>query len=168
MYTKHFEQGWGGWTPLDRDLPGDETVLGDYLYQRQLDSLASMGPGFTGRLLPWHDDRARFSWGVQDEHELGRLKRAIDAGRPVPIGLISLEPDLFKHHQAVAIGYDHAGTEESVLVHLYDPNHPDTVTTLSADPPNNRFTGRTAEGGGTNGWRTYFVDEGYHPGAPRP
>ena len=80
--------------------PPEGSTLRNYIHRRQLDSLTSQVPGFIGRLLPTQTDQQRFSWGVRAEDELGRLCRAIDEGRPAPLGMISVRADLFAHHQA--------------------------------------------------------------------
>lgn len=150
-------------------LPAEGTPLRNFIFARQLDSLVSQGPGFISRLASlWNDDRARFLWGVEDQHELGRLRRSIDAGRPAPLGVISVRPDVFAHHQMVAIGYDVGGRVEDIRIRVYDPNHPNVVTTLVPEPAHNRFRAVDSEGRDLDEhWRTYFVDEGYRP-APVP
>ena len=116
-------------------LPPEGSPLRNFLFTRQVESLVSQGPGFVSRLASiWNDDRARFSWGVGEEHELGRLRRAVDAGRPAPLGVISVHADLFAHHQMLAIGYDTGSQIEDLRIRVYDPNHPNVVTTLVPEP----------------------------------
>src|SRR5919199_6220058 len=58
-------------------LPPEGSPLRSFIFARQVDSLVSQGPGFLSRLgSVWNDDQARFSWGVGEEHEFGRLRRA--------------------------------------------------------------------------------------------
>jgi hypothetical protein len=74
------------------------------------------------------------AWTV--EREWPRVQAELDAGRPVPLGLVkadSFDPrDLGKNHQVLAVGY--AANGEEAIVRIYDPNYPgdDTATlTLS-------------------------------------
>jgi hypothetical protein len=147
-------------------LPPEGSPLRSFIFARQVDSLVNQGPGFLSRLgSVWNDDQARFSWGVGEEHEFGRLRRAIDAGRPAPLGVISVDADLLAHHQMLAIGYDAGGRVEDIRIRVYDPNHPNVVTTLVPEPRLNRFRAEDSDGRDLGEhWRTYFVDEAYRPG----
>lgn len=149
-------------------LPAEGTALRGFIFARQLDSLVSQGPGYVSRLgSVWNDDRARFRWGVEDEHELGRLRRAIDARRPAPLALINVGADLLAHHQVLAIGYDIGSREEDIRIRVYDPNHPNVVTTIVPEPANNCYRAEDSEGRDPGErWRTYFVDEGYRSATP--
>lgn len=119
--------------PPDTDPPGPDTPLYKYIVQRLLDSfnlpvgvgryLELMQPVFPdvglGFGLP-----GRASVMVRDEWP--RIQSQLDAGHPVPLGLIKVksdEPeDLGKNHQVLAYGYDLNGTDLSIW--LYDPNYP--------------------------------------------
>ncbi len=73
----------------------------------------------------------------------GPIKQALDAHRPVVLGLIfdkkatlvsQLDPtnvaDLFKQHMVLGIGYTRIGTATVRLV-AYDPNYPDEILVLT-------------------------------------
>jgi len=156
---------WSGWRGREYWVPSDETPLGDFIYRRLITSLVNQAPGFAGRLAFWHGDHARFSWGVEDAHEFGKLRRKIDAGKPVPIGLLSVQAGVDVHHQAVAYGYEQ-GALEDLRIYIYDPNHPGVEVTLIPVPSENKFRPVLPNGTPSNDWRTYFVDEAYTPAIP--
>ena len=56
------------------------------------------------------------------EQEVARLRAALDAGRPVLVGLAGDAPDPFALHQVVAFGYQVDGAVTTFQV--YDPNAP--------------------------------------------
>lgn len=64
---------------------------------------------------------------VMVKDEWPRIQSMLDAGHPVPLGLIMVKSaaarDLGKNHQVLAYGYDLDGTD--LTLHLYDPNHAD-------------------------------------------
>jgi hypothetical protein len=120
--------------PLDTQAPPTDSALYKFIVKRLLESfnlplgitryLELMEPAFPdvglGFGLP-----GRASVMLHDEWP--RIKSDLDAGRPVPLGLIKVksdEPeDLGKNHQVLAYGYDLDGTDLSIW--LYDPNYPD-------------------------------------------
>ena len=161
------EGGWKGWNPLWVEVPGDETVLGDFIYRRQITSLVNQGPGYVSRLGSfWNTDADRFSWGVQEQHELGKLRRFIDRGIPVPLGLISVRAGIDVHHQVVAIGYDQGPRVEDLRIYIYDSNHPNLEVKMIPEPSQNCFRTELPDGSPSQNWRTYFVDEAYQPVLP--
>ena len=168
VWQNHFENGWHGWTPNALDVAGDTTALGDFIYRRQITSLVNQGPGFIGRLMPWNTWPTQFGWGISENDELGKLRSALDAGRPTPLGLINVEADPGKHHQVVAIGYDLGADPASTLrVRIYDPNFPDAVCTLTPDQSTSSYAETSSDRDGTvETWRTYFVDQAYQPVTP--
>ena len=57
------------------------------------------------------------------------MKTSVDAGRPVPIGLVRDARNVYENHQVLAIGYDEVdGTQRTI--YLYDPNCPDRESTI--------------------------------------
>jgi hypothetical protein len=62
------------------------------------------------------------------EHGWPRIRAGLDAGHPVPLGLIrvaSASPwDLPKNHQVLAYAYDLADDGSGFTIRIYDPNHP--------------------------------------------
>jgi hypothetical protein len=119
--------------PTDTQPPPAGSPLYKFIVSRLLDSfnlpfglnryLELMEPAFPdvgiGFGLP-----GRASVMLHDEWP--RIKPVLDAGRPVPLGLIKIKSaiphDLCKNHQVLAYGYDLDGT--TLQIHLYDPNYP--------------------------------------------
>ena len=148
------------------DVPEDGSTLGDYIYGRLFDSFAqwSAHKYVAWTVLP--DEQTWYSNGVTRmtrEEEFPKLKQAIDAGRPVVLGLIRAREleNIGGHHQVVAYGYDQTGS--GFEVYVYDNN-----------APNREITIRPAEGlgyvaqrpdGTTSNWRGFFVHD-YQPRTP--
>jgi hypothetical protein len=67
------------------------------------------------------------------EEELPKVRKAIESGKPCPLGLIlvnSTNPlDLGKNHQVLAYAYEDTGSTTTVSV--YDSNVPDTEVTIT-------------------------------------
>jgi hypothetical protein len=110
--------------------PAPGTPLRRYIWRRQLDSLVG--------------DALRFvSWAVTLNHvptmgpirggaeallartrrEWERLKAQLDAGHPMPIGLVRDVKELFQNHQVLALGYEEADVAHGTI-YVYDPNCP--------------------------------------------
>jgi hypothetical protein len=120
--------------PPDQQPPPGGSPLYQFIVKRLLDSfnlpagiaryLALMQPAFPdvgiGFGLP-----GRASVMVHDEWP--RIQSGLDAGHPVPLGLVKVKSDqpedLCKNHQVLAYGYDLDGTD--LTLWLYDPNYPD-------------------------------------------
>jgi hypothetical protein len=114
--------------PADREPPVNGSPRFNSIVRRQVESLAwlSVPVRFWLRMAlggSFGSDRARSTL----EREWPTAKAGLDAGRPVPIGLIRLaatDPrDLTKNHQVIAWGYVEDG--RGVTLRLYDPNWPD-------------------------------------------
>lgn len=93
--------------------------------------------------------------------ELQRAADALDAGRPVPIGLVA-PGNLFNSHQVVAVGID-AGVATSTL-YLYDCRSPGVTATLTVTP-NQPSCVLDAPGDAPEPWRVFFVER-YEPCTP--
>ncbi len=113
--------------PPDREPPAGGSGLFREIARRQLDSL---GWGLavarfyrSGAASP----AARASLAVRDTWPA--VRREIDAGRPAVLGLThvaSADPRrLVGDHQVVAHGYELDGASGTVVLWIYDPNHPD-------------------------------------------
>jgi hypothetical protein len=162
--------------PSQRYMPSPTHPLHRYLFGRQLTSILenkdkwielTVNPGGAR-------DREFFNWGLQvGSGRLGELRRQIDAGKPVVIGLVGVGKS--GHHQVVAIGYDlgrYYGDlsryPEDVRIFVYDPNYPRQKKTLRADLRNGRYY-YEENPDDRNRWLTYFVDLKYraqHPSVP--
>lgn len=107
-------------------------------------------------LLPWLWRRLLASWnlpfgvlryydwqrrsdelvGARTAADWPRIRAALDAGLPAPLGLVQAggwhPRGLPRHHQVLATGYELAG--DAVAVACYDPNFPaDDAVTLTLD-----------------------------------
>lgn len=110
----------------DATLPPKGSPLARYIWQRQLGSLAAGGAVNLMRFALWTLLPAGGAAGIaaRTRREMGRLRTAIIAGRPIPLGLIAADrlAGLGTNHQVVAWGVDE--TPDATRVHIYDPNHP--------------------------------------------
>ena len=66
---------------------------------------------------------------ARSKKEWQRLKTSVDAGQPVPIGLVRDARNVYDNHQVLAIGYDE-GDGAQRTIYLYDPNCPDRESTV--------------------------------------
>jgi hypothetical protein len=119
-------------------VPSQGIALGDYIYRRSVDSIFSLS---AFKFLSWK--RTEFS----------KLKRAIDKGNPVVLGLISGSKGagVTKHHQVVAYGYDEP-TKDKIVIFIYDSNSPNQEVVLESVKAPSYFKA-------SNGseWRGFFV-----------
>ncbi len=85
--------------------------------------------------------------------EWPKVQRSLDAGMPVPLGMVkaaSFDPrHLPRNHQVLAHGYT-LDADGTVALMVYDPNHPDdadtTLTLPLHDPESPRAFAHSAEG----------------------
>ena len=92
--------------------------------------------------------------------ELPRVRRSIDAGRPVVLGLVGARhlDQVARNRQVVAYGYDDEGAGPGgppMRLFVYDSHHPDTEVTLEEDPDRGHW--ETSAGDGP--WRGLFVQD---------
>jgi hypothetical protein len=141
--------------PLNMVAPPDGSALQSEIVARQLDSFdgGRVPLRFYSLALPIRPVReAGWARGlghlgidlhsrtwVMLNREWPRVRRLLDAGRLVPLGLvrsIAWNPaNLARDHQVLAWGYDLDG--ERLTLHLYDPNWPlDDDVTLALDVGN--------------------------------
>jgi hypothetical protein len=124
--------------PSDRTTPNSVSPLLDYLVSRLIDSLSGgMADKFVNLSSPLVSDHDTTllhgrAWAMIKD-EWPKAKGDLDSGKPSPLGLIkhrSLNPiDILNDHQVLAWGYDLNG--DDLVLHLYDPNHPDEDVTLA-------------------------------------
>src|SRR6266545_3379098 len=119
-------------------VPHDGSRLSDYLYKRLFDSFAT----WTARqFVIWTLAADQATWadaGViarTRQQQLPRLRRAVDAGRPVVLGLVAASTldDLGANHQVVAHAYDADDVAGTMRIHVYDPDRLDQEVVLSLD-----------------------------------
>lgn len=133
-----------------------------YIYKRQIDSMVSIWP--FGRALDfvWYtiaSEREVFHWTINTE--LDRLTQYIQAGNPVPLGLIGVSDirRIGENHQVVAYGYTRNQTANTIAtVYVYDSNHPDQEVSLLLDTKH-----RCVQSSAGKTWRGFFVRDDYRP-----
>jgi hypothetical protein len=119
--------------PPDTDPPPAGSPLYQFIVKRLLDSFnPPLGIGRYIELMEPAFPDAGIGFGlpgrasVMIHEEWPRIKSTLDAGHPVPLGLIKVKSDqlqdLCKNHQVLAYGYDLHGT--ALTIWLYDPNYP--------------------------------------------
>jgi hypothetical protein len=117
-------------------VPHDGSRFSDYLYKRLFDSFAT----WTARqFVTWTLAADQPTWadaGViahTRQEQLPRLRRAIDAGRPVVLGLVAASTleDMGANHQVVAHAYDADDVAGTMRIHVYDPDRLDLDVVLS-------------------------------------
>lgn len=77
--------------------------------------------------------------GARTKDEWVDVRKAIDGGRPVVLGLIRVNDDdirknpqnVFKNHQVLAIGYRVNDAIGDAIIYIYDPNHPGKTGIIS-------------------------------------
>ena len=123
--------------PYDQPPPG--SGLRSYLSRRLVESWVPNGVTFLEWIARLHylprlwfvdagpralRDRSREAWRT--------LKQQLDAGVPVPIGLVGDATNPFMDHQVVA--YDYDATSEFVgTIYVYDMNYPGVGQTIKLD-----------------------------------
>jgi hypothetical protein len=147
-------------------VPHDGSRLSDYLYKRLFDSFAA----WTARqFVTWALAADQPTWadpGViarTRKEQLPRLRRAIDAGRPVVLGLVAASTleDLAANHQAVAYAYDADDLTGTTRIHVYDPDRLEQGVMLSIDGASPYLESSVAG----ERWRGFFVQD-YLPERP--
>jgi hypothetical protein len=151
--------------PGSAGVPPDGHPLADYIYARLLSSFL-MPSSMNFATWTLHADHSTWFFkgvhGWTREDEFPRICRAIDEGRPVPVGLVAARDlaAIGTNHQIVAFGYDIDGAADLLHLYCYDNNHRDIEVTLTVGPgrtPVRQSTGET--------WRGYFL-EAYAPIRP--
>ena len=114
--------------PTDVDPPAEGTSAFRYLVERQLASFElGLGPARFYLLgAPWRSAASRSAEVLR--RELPRIRRDLDAGRPVALGLVhavSANPAaLIQDHQVVACGIEAGPGNATLSLRIYDPNLP--------------------------------------------
>jgi hypothetical protein len=157
------------------DVPPDGTALADFIYNRLFDSFAVAGV----QTVQWDnspDHSQGITWGgigwpgviaATKTQQWPSLQKAIDAGNPVVITMITAAGGLGDCHQVVAYGYTINGNTISVLI--YDNNYPDddTITINSTiDGTNPHWNEYSSKQPLSDVWRGWFIETGYSPKTP--
>jgi hypothetical protein len=123
--------------------PTDQTPEGkrlrDYLTKRLADSLALN----VGTFLVWMailqdtSGNGPFAGGAgrlrrESEKQWRKLKRIINRGQPIPLGLVGTTEDPTQNHQVLAYGYDDPG-DGTGTIWVYDMNCPGKERAIEVD-----------------------------------
>jgi hypothetical protein len=153
------------------DQPAPGTGLRRYIWERQLDSLVSDAVKFLAWLviLNYVPSVWPFRGGARwllarSKREWGKLRASMDAGKPVVIGLTRVTKRVYDNHQVLAIGYSEVD-ETRVMITVYDPNCPDSESTIDIVFEEQQLNGRESCGGDAP-LRGFFC-ESYSPFDPR-
>lgn len=149
---------WGSelWAPSR--VPPDGHWLADTIRKRLYDSFLT---GSAAHFVTWTlapDDGAGVVRGVTrwtKEDQFPKVAAAVDAGTPVPLGLVTARrlDRIGDNHQVVAYGYER-GTDGTLTVLVYDNNSPGQTVRLTSGPHDAGWLA-------TNGarWRGFFVED---------
>ena len=146
--------------------PKDGTRLADYIYKRLSDSFAVAS---ARQFVTWTLAADQPTWadpGVvarTREEALPRLRRRIDSGRPVALGLVAASnlEDLASNHQVVAYAYEADDPTGAMRIRVYDPDRPEQEVVLSTDHGRPYLESNVPE----ERWRGCFVQD-YVPERP--
>lgn len=121
------------------DWPPPGSALRSYLWRRLIESWELNGVTFIEwiarlHVLPavWIFDAGTKALLRRSRSQWVALKRQIDDGQPVPLGLVGETKDPFKDHQLVAYGYEETG-ERTKTIYVYDVNCPGAERTIDVD-----------------------------------
>ena len=122
--------------PWQKETPSTGSLLGNYILNRQWDSLRDWVGSETqlGKLIALNanpDNAALRYWSTNDEWT--KITASIDAGVPVPLGLEHESGSLSDSHQVVANGYQ-SGTQGEYVIFCYSPNDPGVEHVLRLSP----------------------------------
>ena len=146
-------------------VPPDSHPLANYIYRRQIKSFMTLS---AIKFVLWslfNDTRNRLNKGVSrltKENEFEKLKRALDRGIPVPLGLIMARnlKDFGKNHQVIAFGYEEDETAGAQTVHLYDVNYADREMIVRSQADELGWQECDAKGNPLGiEWRGWFVQD---------
>jgi hypothetical protein len=158
--------------PVQPFAPANGTKLYNYFYDRQVASLERNADKWAELYLNPLGSRNTefFNWGISAKkgERIDELKSFIDNGKPCVLGMYGINGT--GDHQVIAIGYDmgrYKGDlgphKEDFKIFVCDPNHPGEIRTLVPDVSRELY--HYLEGG-SNEWRTYFVDKKYSVNPP--
>ena len=150
--------------PAEPECPPPGDVLAALLVRRQRDASVGVAAELVaaGRIEGVVPQLAAATHPHEGE-AFAELIRELDAGRPVPVGLV--EGPRGRGHQVLAIGYDRSDPKHTVII-LYDPNHPGSWATLRWHDESARWVhwGESAPSGAR--YDAWFLDRGYRPQTP--
>lgn len=127
-----------------------DSLLADYIWKRQMDSVNANGGGFLLALTQPPKSNQNFA----------KLKQFLDAGIPTPIALPSMGANVFEGHHVVAIDYDEAGGNKDIKV--YDPNCPNETCVLRI-VRDDKLVETDAGGTQIGEWKGFWIADGFVP-----
>jgi hypothetical protein len=147
----------------DRAVPDDGTRLADFIHKRLFDSFATWS---ARQFLTWSLAEDHPTWsspGVArlTADELPRVRRSIDAGRPVVLGLVGARSldEVGGNRQVVAYGYDDDGPGPGdgppIRLFVYDSHHPDVEVVLGLEAGGQLWEASA----GDDAWRGLFLQD---------
>jgi hypothetical protein len=147
--------------PTMTTTPSVSSPFGAYVKQRQLDSFSDNGARFVAWIMqPFDSLLAEWTTTL----EWARLRVAIDAQTPVPLGLVAgpwkAGFNATDSHQVVAVGYREEDSGARVVL-CWDPNYRVRDREIRLDPGADYWQGP----GNDDRWRGWFV-ETYTPTLP--
>lgn len=157
--------------------PANRTKLQSYIYNRELKALEGFDKWGEVFFNPGGVRNSEFfNWGLQGYGggRLQELRRFIDRGTPVPIGLWPINGNIGNAHYVLAIGYDlgrYRGDlkdyKQDLKIYIYDPNCRNRTPCLVPDVKGQFFYYQNqCEYESKKKWRTYFVDAKYQVNTP--
>ncbi len=162
----------GKLVPQQAWRPAEGKPLQSYIFARQEHSLYDNLDKWIEVIVNpfgWRNSEF-FKWGLQGDNggRIEELRAAIDAGRPVPLGLKGAHGS--GDHQVIAFGYDmgrYRGDlgdfQTDFRIFILDPNYPNQTVTMVADPAREVFYYLEQP---HKNYQTYFVDEKYRAARP--
>ncbi len=158
--------------------PANGTPLFDYMWGRQRSSVLDNVDKWTELFVNpfgWRTSEF-FNWGLQGFNggRLEELKKEIDKGNPVPLGLFKPgDGGGGPHHQVLAIGYnggrykgDLGNFKEDLEIMVYDPNFPGVTKTLKPNLKEFFYYYKEDPKDANCYWQTYFVNRRYNFSTP--
>lgn len=164
--------------PVQTYKPANGTPLFDYMWGRQRSSVLDNTDKWTELFVNpfgWRTSEF-FNWGIQGFNggRLDELKKEIDKGNPVPLGLFKPgDGGGGPHHQVLAIGYnggrykgDLGNFKEDLEIMVCDPNFPAVTKILKANPAKQIYYYKDEPNNVNCQWHTYFVNKKYNFSTP--
>jgi hypothetical protein len=164
--------------PTQTYKPANGTPLYDYMWGRQRSSVIDNIDKWSELFINPFGSRTNefFNWGLQGYGggRLEELKKEIDKGYPVPLGLFKPgDGGAGPHHQVLAIGYN-AGRYKGDLganigdleIMVYDPNYPGVTKILKANTDAHIYYYKDEPDNKRCQWQTYFVNKKYNYSVP--
>lgn len=167
----HWRQGGTGLAARFTERPPVGSELHRYLWRRLIDSLALNVHTFLAwmavlHLIPaWAPFQGGAPWLLaRSREEWSRLRERLDAGQPVPLGLVGETKDPFSDHQVLAYGYESTDPEHG-RIFVYDMNCPGGRRTIEIDLTGPFLRAQEDCAGGRGALRGFFC-ETYVPASP--